>query len=269
MQPQYYYSTPNDRLTRLRRLIIAVVIIVVLAAAGYFVYNQVVFRVSKTDPKTGNMPAAAAFIRIYFNKPITTDGLSLSYSSPFITKYTVGDKVINLQVANGGLTVGKHYSINLNYVASKSGKVIRNKTLGFTAKNIRVSSLSKEQQTALINRQDQYPYASQYINYVGFDTLLDNGLSTQQLTTLKEDIFGYSNQVNQKFWTMTLVPGSLSVKIHDAASDSYTDTYSFKVKLGNDTLTAQAAADPIEDTLGLQLFDDSGTVVYDSINAHD
>lgn len=270
MQPNQYYSTqPSNRIARVRRWVVLVIVLLLVGWLSLFIYHQIVFRVSKTDPNMNRVAASSAFIKIYFNKPIASRGLSLSYSSKFVEKYTIGDKEIDLTLPTSGLVVGKRYTITINYVASTGGKVIRNKELRFTAKDIPVSKLSKAQQSALISRQDQYPYASQNINYVGFDNLVKAGLSANQLATVQQDLFGYSIQVNQKFWTMTLVQNSLSVKIHDSSTGNLNDTYAFRVKLGPDTFSVVALSDPINNQLQLQLFDPNNSLVYDSNSAHD
>jgi hypothetical protein len=270
MQPQQYYSNPtNSRAASLRRWLVFALILILLAWGGVFIYRQVVFRVSKTNPNMNHVASATAFIKIHFNKSIKSEGLSLSYSSPIVEKYTLGDKEIDLTLKDGALTVGKHYTITINSVTSTGGKEIKNKKLSFTVQNLPANKISEAQKKALISRQDNYPYKAQYINYLGFGVLLDNGLSTNQLTALKEDLYGYSNQVNQKFWTINLVPSSLSVQIHNAESESLEDNYSFDVTMANVTYHAHAVVDPIDDQLQLQLFDANNNLVYDSINGSD
>lgn len=270
MQPNTYYnSNPDNRLRALRRLLVAVLLVLLLAWGGIFIYRQVMFRVSKTDPNMNRVAAISPTIKIYFNKPINPSGLRLHYSSQFVTKSTVKEKEIDLAIQVRGLTVGKSYTIYLDYVQSKSGKEIRGKELHFTAKNIPLTELNQKEQQTIVNRQDKYPYQYQYINYVGFDNLIQQGLSTNQSDILKQDLFGYSNQVQQKYWTMTLLPKTLVVQIHNPDSASLDDIYSFQIKLGDQTLSARVTSDPIADQVQLQLLDASGVVVYNSANAHD
>jgi hypothetical protein len=269
MQPNQYYSAPQRRQGVIGRRLALLLVLLVLLGVGFFTYRQLVFRVSKTEPNMNHVATATAFIKIYFNRPISSKGLDLSYSSTFISKYAVHDNEIDLTTIDGSLTKGKKYTITINYVASTGGKVIKGKKLTFSPINLPLNNLSKDERAAIVGRQEQYPYNAQYINYVGFDPLLDAGLSTDQMTTLKQDLYGYSNQVNQKFWTITLVPHSLSVQIHNAESENLDDNYTFDVTLGNTTYHAHALADPIDDQLQLQLLDGNNNVVYDSVNGTD
>jgi hypothetical protein len=269
MQPNTVYGASTSGARSLRKLMIGAGVLVLAAIIAWSLYNALTFHVSRTDPDTGDIGASSAFIDIYFSKPVTTNGLKISYSEPFVVSRHVSGKKIRLDLLSAGLVVGKKYTITLGTVNSTGGKMIQNKVLRFTAKNIPVDKMSKEQQQALINRQDTYPYSVQYVNYQNFDNLLSRGLSANQLQAVKQYIFDFSDRVRKQFWTVTLAQPSLVVQRHDAEAASLDDIFNFQVQLGKSVYQATVTSDPINDVVFLQLHDSNGAIIYDSTSGHD
>jgi hypothetical protein len=218
----------------------------------------------------GNVAAASAYIDINFSKDIVASSLSIKYSEPFVRKTEIGENNVRLDLQHGGFKVGREYTITIVRVDSTSGKQILNKQLRFTAKDVPVSKLGKSQQQALVNKQDQYPYAPEYISYPGFDALLTRGVSSEQLQSMKESMFNYSNAVKKQFNTITLETSSVTYQRHDPEAADLKDHLTFRVKLGSDIYLTSVALDPIDNTAVLQLTNSEGVVVYDSLGSgHD
>jgi hypothetical protein len=186
-----------------------------------------------------------------------------SYSESFVSGFKADSNKIRFSFTTRGMDVGKNYTINLVYVASTNGKEIKNKKLTFTAKNISVNKLGDEQKKTLLNQQDNYPYEVQYIHYVNFDAL-SNYITADQLLTLKTQLYGYSNQVNQEFRTMTIVPKSLVDKIHDSQKNDFVDNIKFDVILGGKTYHAHVDSNVVDGSLQLLLVNEQGAAVYNS-----
>jgi hypothetical protein len=259
------YTNPARSLRRfvVPAIIVGAALIVWLIAS--ILISIFTFHVSKTDPGLKNVGAASAYIDVYFNKPIVTSSVKASYSEKFVSGFKASSDKVRFTFATSGMTIGKSYTINLVYVASAGGKEIKNKKLTFTAKNIAVSTMSQEQQKTLLGQQDKYPYAVQYIHYAGFDALRVY-ITSDQLETLKAQLYGYSNQVNQEFRTMTLVPKTLTDKVHDVQKDDFVDNLKFDVVLGGQTYHAHLDSNVVDGSLQLLLVNEQGAAVYDSNN---
>jgi hypothetical protein len=252
-----------------RRYLITAGILLILWLVFLVARDLLFFRVSKTDPNLNNVAAASAYIDIYFSKDIVASSVSLKYSQPFVHKTEIGDNKIRLDLQTEGLEPDQSYTITIVRVDSADGKQLRDKKLTFKAKDIAVNKLSASQLKALLDKQDHYPYEVQYVTFDGFDQLLDRGVSAEQLQTLKDDIFNYSKQVKQEYWTVKMDPSSVVFQLHNAESADLTDRLSSKVILNGETYTLNAALDPIDNIASAQLLNAGGVVVYDSFGGHD
>lgn len=246
-----------------KRLVVAGVIVLMLALLGFLYYQLFVFHITKTDPDLGSFSSSAPYLRVSFNQ--TLDAKSLQFSDPAyaVSKASVEGKSITFDF-DGELIVGKSYEITIKKIANKGGRLIENRKLRFTAQKIPASALSAEQQKALVSRQDHYPYTVDYISYVNFDTLTSNGMSIDQLQSVKQSLYSYSVLAKQEYWTMTLVPNSVQVRLHDNQSDSTVDSQSFSLKVGKATVQVTASYDVLDDSARTQIYDQSGTLLYDS-----
>lgn len=262
----YPDDTRQVWIKRLRRSAVILVALFLGWLAVSFLINVLTFHVSGTDPNLKKVPARAAYITVQFNKEIDPDGLRVSYSGTFVVLKSVSGNKIRFDLSTKGLEVGHKYTITLLEVHATDGKVITNKKLSFTARDIPVNDLDVSQQKALINKQDKYPYRAEYINYVNFDTL-QTYITTDQMQTLKAQLYGYSNKVNKEYWTMTIVDGTLVDGYHDVQKNDFTDDITFSIKLGDETLNAAVAANVVDNTVVLTLTNTSGAVVYNSSQA--
>lgn len=269
MNPNYNQPLSPSPWFRIRKYVLLASVLLIGFFVANSVWNILTFRVTGTDPGMSNVAAASAYIDIDFNKSIVAKSLSLKYSTPFVTKTVVTSNRVRLDIQGTGLEVGKRYTITMVRVDSTGGKQILNKQLSFTAKNIPVSQLSKDQQQALLNRQDHYPYEVQYINFAGFDTLLNSGVSSEQLQAIQSYLYAYSQQVHKQFWTITLDKSAYKFQVHNADSGDFNDHATFPVSMGGTTYTAHVTLDPINDVAYLQLQNSAGVTVYDSTSAHD
>jgi hypothetical protein len=229
-------------------------------------YQLFVFHITKTDPPLSAVSQLSPYLRVSFNQSLDAKSLRLDDPSHIISNTSIENSAITMSF-DENLILGKTYEITIKQITSNSGKVIKNRVLRFTAKDIPSTKLSSAQQKALVSRQDQYPYTVDYINFVGFDALTDNGLSADQLQAVKRSLYSYSVLAKQEYWTMTLVSSSLQIHLHDSQSDSTVDSQSFVLQVNKTTLHITVNYDIIDDSAQTQIFNDSGTLVYDSLTA--
>ena len=67
--------------------------------------------------------------------------------------------------------------------------------------------------------------------FAGFDTLLAQGVTNDQIDSLKYAFFKYSKSVNKPIKQVTLQPGTMNVIPHDRFSTSTTNTITFSASL--------------------------------------
>ncbi len=248
---------------------IAVIIgALLISLFGFLIYRSVQFHIIKTDPKLSSVSAIAPYIKVYFNDTLKPNGYVLSDPKKIVTSSNVNGKVLTMNLGSD-LTAERNYAVVIKRISNTSGKTLENKVIAFTARSATDVKLSKEQQKTLVARQDAPIYDSGHINYPHFDDLLEYGITPEQIQSMKDLLFDYSNVVHKKYWTMSLNPNSIVVKNHDPSSYSSTDSVDFKVTLDKVIYIAHAEYDTLYDSVHLQLRSADGTIVYDSANGTD
>ena len=240
-------------------------VLLLVAFGGIMFYKASQFHIVRTDPKLSAIADTAPSLTVYFNDEIQSADFSPTYDPSIVSSSDIGKKSVTFHFTNN-LKVGKQYTIIINYVRNKSGDVLTDKKLVFTVRDIEFNKLSKKQQKALINAQDQRVYDVNGITYTNFDTLLSYGISSEQLENIKSLLFDYSNTVGKRFWQMTLQKDSVVITNHNPETGETTDKLDFIVSLGGSDFRAHAEYDVLSDGIHLLLTDTAGNLVYDSAN---
>jgi hypothetical protein len=149
----------------------ATIIALLLLLIGYMLYLSLTFRVVGTSPKLSNVATASPYIKVSFNRELSSNGLSVSGTDNLIKSTSVDGKILQVNLNN--MTTGNEYTIHINSIESTGGKTIQDKDLTFKAKNIDVSKLPKDQQQTLINQQDhnQGVAADPIVEHLPYGTL--------------------------------------------------------------------------------------------------
>jgi hypothetical protein len=247
-----------------KRLILGLVVGLGIVLAGYAVYQSLVFKISRTDPAMGAVATRSPFVKIYFNQKIDPSSLKLTDYGDLFSSTKVDDKVITLTFARG-LTKDKSYAFSISHVESQSGKIIENKRFDFTAKDIPINKLSKDQQAAILAQQDQIPYSVYAINYDNFDALTEQGISSVQLQDIKSALLYYSKKVGEEYWTITLDPKSLVIVLHDSsARDSNASSATFRIDLAGQRFSVRAEYNGLQDKTYTRIYAPDGSRVFNN-----
>lgn len=247
-----------------KRLVASLGTLFVLVLSAVLYYQIFVFHMTGTSPSLSAMPTVAPYVRVSFNQALADGKVSVDDPANVVSSTVVKGKDIFLNFGED-LTAQQKYSITLSNIQNKNGKVITSKKLVFTAQNIEYDRLSSELKKVLVNVQDHYPYAVDYVNFVGFSKLTDNGMSAAQLDSVKQAIFNYSEKLDKEYWTVSLVPESVQTRLHDSDTEETTDSQTFTVKLDKNTsIQVVASYDLLSDTVGVQIYDSTGVPVYSS-----
>jgi hypothetical protein len=248
----------NKRLAVLGAILLGILLI------AFTAYNQLVFHIVKTDPGMSAVSQYSPFVRIYFNNDIDAGSLKITDFGGLFESKSVKGKVVELNFARL-LTPNKEYAFSIAHVENTRGGVIENKEFRFFAKNIPIAKLSKDQQAAILARQDQIPYSVYSIDYSGFDALTEQGISAGQLLDIKTALFDYSQQASKEYPTMNLDPNSLRIVLHDpSARVSNANSATFTVSLGGAAFSVRSEYNGLEDNTFTRIYDPSGAQVFDN-----
>ncbi len=251
------------------RKLIIIAIALVVGLLSIFIYKQSQFRVTSTTPDLSSFSSITPYMKINFNRVILDDDLRIADDpvSSIIDKKVIKGKTLTIFFKKS-LEPETDYILTLTQIKSITGDVIEDKKLPFTAKNIDIKGLSKDQQRYLVDSQDQPIYEPTYLNYPGFDSLTDYGMTSAQLSYFKRTLFDYSNTVDKKYYTMKLLPES--VVFTGRSRDNPTDTVKadFVLDLGGTNFQTHIEYELTSNAVRLRLVAPDGTI-YDSVGAHD
>lgn len=220
-------------------IIIAVltILVIVVVVASLFAGNTG-FRVVGTDPKLSSVPNYIPYMNVKFSEKISSKDISIS-SSPDITEsHSVKDETLKIVFKKDKLKVGNEYVITIKSIRSESGEVLTDEKLKFTAKDVDLSSLSEEMQTAAINTQDKPPYSPNSYAFEGVDVLVDDyGLTAYATEGLRQAVFNYGKSINEQVDQAILYKGSITTTIVDPAQDI--GAVNFTLDINDKTFSAQ------------------------------
>lgn len=238
--------------------IICGVLLVLLGA--YQIYLASHFRVSGTDPKMNHVAAVSPYIKIKFNRELSSKKISVTSSYSVVKSYHVEGKNLVVDLKSP-MTADYKYWIKINYIADQKGDVLRDKTFNFTPKNIPFDELSEDQQQALLAVQRKRPPSANDIAFSGIDTLVNGGLTADQAEIIQRDFFNFAPKAK----TVTIDKSSIVETPHNRNSASTFDTTTFTVKVGSQTYSAKIEYSYLGD-VRLYLYDNTGALVFDSNN---
>lgn len=142
--------------SRFNKLVVVVVAIALAGWIGWSIYYaNFVFHITSTMPKTSSVAAISPYFKVNFNRVLASEGLDVSITPNVARGVSVTNKsvIINLN----GLTVGTSYKVLIKTVHDTKNETIQNKEFVFIARDISYKSLSKDQQAAILARQDYTP----------------------------------------------------------------------------------------------------------------
>lgn len=139
---------------RFKNLISATVIFLIFILLGFWIYNTLIFRLVSTDPVMGNFPVSASFIKLKFNKSISSS-IKVTGTEGLISSQTVNGSILTVLI-NYPLDFGKTYQLNVSDIISIGGQKLNDQSFEFTPKALPDSSLSADQKQSLVKNQQQY-----------------------------------------------------------------------------------------------------------------
>ena len=218
----------------------------------------------KTDPQASAVSIHSPFIKLYFSDNLNPSSVHISDYGAIFNKPSVNGKVVTLSFAITPQE-GKEYAFIIDSVRSIDGDTITGTKISFTAKNIPYDDLSADQQAALIQKQDRYPYTIDYISYPGFNELSDQGITFSQLQNIKQAIFDYSKVLKKEYWSVSLDPSSVRVVFHDqTARDPSGSSATFNVTMGNQSFSVRTEYTSIGKDTYTRLFAADGSQLFDN-----
>ena len=159
-------------------------------------------------------------------------------SSARTESHSVKDETLKIVFKKDKLKVGNEYVITIKSIRSESGEVLTDEKLKFTAKDVDLSSLSEEMQTAAINTQDKPPYSPNSYAFEGVDVLVDDyGLTAYATEGLRQAVFNYGKSINEQVDQAILYKGSITTTIVDPAQDI--GAVNFTLDINDKTFSAQ------------------------------
>lgn len=139
-----------------KKILIAAIILIILGAIGYFIYYQLFFFVTSTNPANGSKPnMLLSEITINFNKKLVEEDKDKVVMQPFVEKeIKVEDKKIIVKLRDP-IKASEKYTISLYDIKSVDNKIIKYYTFSFTGGNINYNNLSKQDKQKISNGDDQ------------------------------------------------------------------------------------------------------------------
>lgn len=252
----------QNRKPKHTKLLVAFAAIALIILLGWTFYRSSQFHITGTESNLNQVASIAPYLKINFNKPLSTQGLSVSSSPSVIGSSVVNGDVLMLSFKQNTLSTQTSYTITIASVFDTSGTRLTDQKLTFTPKSIAYNNLPKDQQQAIVNAQDKYPYAVNTIWYVNTNSLLTYGVTAAQLSNLQQAFFNFSTSIGKQYQKITL--GSISVVPHDPNSASTVSSITFTALLDTDQFNARIDYSNLND-IELYLFNpQTDAQVYDS-----
>lgn len=240
---------------RSRKLIFLIFIIaLILIGIGIYKYfDSLKFRVVSTNPSTGNVGTLSPFLKVNFNKPLSTKNISVSASSGTVTGFKAKGETLTFNLKYP-LSSSHNYTVEINKIYDTSGDELINLTYTFKPKYISFANLPSDQQKTLVNSQDQNNTPGANTNFINTDALVNDGMSTTQLVLLEKYLSEYAPSAK----TITIDTSSIGIY---AAPSPYRAMFKFNLAIDGTNYSAQAPYMFLDD-LTLTLFNSSGTQVF-------
>lgn len=243
-------------LYKYRKLAIFIVLLIVIITFGLQFYDVIKFHVIGTDPSVNSIGTLSPFLKVSFNKELSSKNVSISSPSGAGSSYKVQDKVLIIYL-NYPLTADKMYSVDIASVYDSSGAKLSNLVFSFKPTNIPFNDLPQDEQNALVNSQDHYNIPGINITYVNTNDLINNGMSTTQLALLEK----YFSEYKPSAKTVTFDPNSIGIY---AATPPAVAMFKFDVSIDGTNYNAEASYTFLNN-ITLSLYNpQTGALVFDS-----
>jgi hypothetical protein len=240
---------------------LVVIVAILLTALGiYQIYLSLHFRVVGTEPKTNSVASVSPFLKIKFSKQLAAGSVKITSTPSIIDSYKIEGKVLDIAL-KPPLDTNRSYNLTVVAIADTKGERLTNKAFSFKPKIVAYSKLSEAQKSTLLQQQSQKPASKDFVNFSGFDSLKNYGITDSQLNTLKQYFFDYSKSAKQ----ITLDINSIKPTPHDRSSASVSDTINFGVTVDS---TAYSARIDYYNLTNIRLYlynSQTGGLVFDSI----
>lgn len=214
MQPRVTHRTRSTLI-----LLLAIVAIVGFVWIGL---QSAKFHITGTDPGTNKVALISPYIRVNFNKQLSSTNLSISADpKEEIKSYSAKNTVLQINL-NTPLHADTTYTITIRSISSTSGSTLTNQIIKFTPQDIDYQDLSKEQQQAIMQTQVQRPAAQSdpILSHLPHGTL-DFNLEP----TFTTDSNGKTTLVLEA----TILPSAADVRGGEAVEQAAVDQYKQEV----------------------------------------
>ncbi len=239
------------------RLVLIVAGVALLVFLGYQFYLSRHFRVVSTNPSTKNVATISPFLKINYNRQLSSKGLSVTSSYSVVKSYEVQGKtlVVNLKTP---MTASYQYYVKVNSISDNNGEKLVGRVFVFTPKKILSKNLPEDQKQALLKTQSQRPRSKNSIVFTGLSSILNIGVSATQVNNLQQFFFDFAPQAN------TISITNVAPVPHNRNSSSTSNTVNFTAQLNGKTYQARLEYSGLTDYSRLYLTDSSGAQVFDS-----
>lgn len=263
MQPRTLNYQPRT-IARFKALA-ALLAVALLLIIGWSIARSFQFHMVSTEPSLQKVGVATPYIVFRFNEPLTADGLQVSSQPSITSSHQVHEKQLTVNLVPGSLQVGHSYTIKLDSVHSTTGKQLAHLSYTFKVVDISFQDMPTAQQQAVLKQQATVPYTRNSITFSGTDALLNNGLTADQIDTMKYEFFLFSQSLHRQFSQVVIDPSTISLPPYDPDNPPTTSTLSFTVTIDRIVYTARLGYSGFSNA-ELVLVTSANTQVYDSGN---
>ncbi|HSX46307.1 MAG TPA: hypothetical protein VLG27_04905 [Candidatus Saccharimonadia bacterium] len=249
----------------INRKTITIAAIVVIAWLVMVVISHNRFRVVSTVPGLNGIGTSSSFLQINFNRELSSNGLSLSSSPAVIDSYKASGKSLIIYL-NSPMTIGQTYTIIFNKVSDTKGETMTNRSLAFVPKDLSTQQVVSNQGGA--GKTKPAPYTLDSITIGGEERLLNVGVTTDIINSLKQDIFQYATSSNQQIRNFDVVETSDIQHQAPSMTPDGSEAWQFQVTLNKKTTLTARISSPDASAARLYLYDSSGNLIFDSGTAN-
>jgi multisubunit Na+/H+ antiporter MnhE subunit len=209
----------------------AIVGLIVIAILAFGISQAIMFHLTSSTPQNNSTTNQYSDVVFNFNKPMAT-------SKPGINEITLDPSTAGQATVSGNsitftpsieYAIGKNYHATLKGVTDTQGKKLSDITINFTTQLVQFSDLPAYIQKRLTvdPSADQGPYVPGIIAIGNSATLIDHGLSDDQLYSFKTQLFNFF-QLSQQ--TVRALDISNIVKAPHVRG-SFNDTVTFYIAI--------------------------------------
>ena len=220
------------------KITVPIIALILVGVLGLNILQSSRFHVTGTEPSINSVATVAPFFKINFNRQLSLSGLEVSATNSIVSSEQVSGQTLVIGMGSV-LNQNTSYTITVALVHDTKGDKLTNLHFTFQPKDIAFNNLPKDQQQAILKQQANQPYTVNSITYIGFNTLLTDGLSIGQTGDLQQAIFQYSQSISAKFSQVTIPDNSVQPVPHDPNSSSMTDTINCNLQIGATTYPAK------------------------------